>query len=45
MTPILISPPTVEPVALADAREWLRLVETNEDDLVSALIVSARLMV
>jgi uncharacterized phiE125 gp8 family phage protein len=42
MTPILITPPAVEPVSLADAREWLRLVETNEDDLVAALIAGAR---
>lgn len=45
MTPILIAPPAVEPVALADAREWLRLDSSAEDDLVTALIVSARLIV
>lgn len=43
MTPILLSGPLVEPVSLADAKSWLRLDGADEDDLVSALIVSARL--
>ena len=45
MTPILMNGPTVEPLSLAEAKEWLRLDTTDEDDLVSALIVSARLIV
>ena len=45
MIPILVDGPTVEPVALAEAKLWLRIDAPDEDDLVSALIVAARLMV
>ncbi len=45
MTPILMSGPAIEPLALAEMKEWLRLDTADEDDLVSALIVSARLIV
>ncbi|MBI3275797.1 MAG: phage head-tail connector protein, partial [Methylocystis sp.] len=43
MTPILLAGPLVEPVSLADAKAWLRLDTSDEDDLVAALIVSARM--
>ena len=45
MTPILISGPVIEPVSLADAKQWLRVDGTAEDELISALITSARLVV
>ena len=45
MTAILLTPPLLEPIALADARSWLRLDTAAEDDLVSVLIVSARMVV
>ena len=45
MTPYLLSGPAVEPLTLSEAKAWLRLDTSDEDDLVTALIVSARLMV
>jgi len=45
MSPILISGPALEPVALADVKEWLRVDDTTQDDLIAALITSARLIV
>lgn len=41
----LLAGPTIEPVSLAEAKQWLRLDESSEDDLLSALIVSARLTI
>lgn len=43
MTPILLVGPAVEPVSLEEAKSWLRLDANDEDQLLSALIVSARL--
>ena len=43
MTPLLIAGPAVEPVTLAAMRDYLRLDDTAEDDLVAALIKAARL--
>ncbi len=45
MTPLLIQPPAIEPVGLAEMKNHLRLDGTQEDDLVATLITAARLMV
>ena len=45
MLPILLSGPGLEPVSLSEARAWLRLDTSDDDELVQALIVSARLFV
>lgn len=43
MNLILLSGPVVEPVSLEETKAWLRLDTSEEDQLLSALIVSARL--
>jgi len=43
MRPMLISAPAVEPISLAEAKSWLREDATDEDQLIQALIVSARM--
>lgn len=45
MNPILIAPPAVEPLGLAETKAWLRVENAAEDELVGALIASARLVV
>lgn len=45
MTPIALAPPAIEPVALAEARDFLRLLTGDEDELLGTLITAARLMV
>ena len=42
MTQVLITPPALEPLTLVEAKAHLRLDTTDEDDLVTALIVAAR---
>jgi uncharacterized phiE125 gp8 family phage protein len=45
MNPLLLAAPAVEPVGLAEMKSYLRLDTGDEDDLVLALIQSARLTV
>lgn len=45
MIPILLDGPAIEPISLMEAKTWLKLDDSAEDDLVQALIVAARLMV
>jgi uncharacterized phiE125 gp8 family phage protein len=42
MNRVLIAPPAGEPVALAEARAWLRVDSSDEDQAIAALIVAAR---
>jgi uncharacterized phiE125 gp8 family phage protein len=41
----LLAPPAEEPLALDDAKTWLKLDQDADDDLVRALIIAARLQV
>jgi uncharacterized phiE125 gp8 family phage protein len=45
MTPLAIVPPAIEPVSLADAKDFLRILASDEDELLGTLITAARLMV
>lgn len=45
MTPLLIAGPAVEPVTTLAMRDYLRLDDAAEDDLVAALVKAARLLV
>jgi len=43
MRPMLISAPAIEPVSLAETKSWLREDGSDEDQLIQALSVSARM--
>lgn len=45
MSLTLVRPPAAEPLSLSEARAWLRLDGTGEDDLVTRLVTAARLAV
>ena len=41
MTPLLLTPPAVEPLTLAEAKAWLRIDGAEDDALVASLIGAA----
>jgi uncharacterized phiE125 gp8 family phage protein len=45
MSQTLLVGPASEPISLSEAKDWLRIDGDDADDLVSTLIVSARLLV
>ncbi|MDK9697792.1 MAG: head-tail connector protein [Siculibacillus sp.] len=45
MSAILIDPPAIEPVTLAEAKAHLRLTGSDDDDYVAAMITAARIQV
>lgn len=45
MKPVLLDGPAIEPLSLAEAKVWLKVDGPEDDDLIRALIVAARLMV
>lgn len=42
MTMLLLTPPAVEPVTLAEMKDYLRLSSTSEDELLAGLLAAAR---
>ena len=45
MSAILIDPPAIEPVTLAEAKAHMRLTSSDDDDYVAAMITAARIQV
>jgi len=45
MSAILLTPPALEPVSLADAKLFLRVAHDDDDDVIAALIAAARVHV
>ncbi|CAN1509477.1 Phage conserved hypothetical protein [Rhabdaerophilaceae bacterium] len=45
MIPFLLDGPQLEPISLIEAKAWLRREDNDEDSLIQALVVSARLMI
>lgn len=45
MTPLIVTPPAIEPVSLDEAKDFLRLLAEDEDALLATLITAARLMI
>jgi uncharacterized phiE125 gp8 family phage protein len=45
MSALLLTPPALEPVSLADAKHFLRVEHDNDDDVIAALTAAARVHV
>lgn len=45
MTPLLTTPPSGEPLTVAELKSWLRISTSDEDDVLQSLIVSARMTI
>ena len=45
MTPLALTPPAIEPVSLSEAKDFLRILADDEDELLGTLITAARLMI
>lgn len=45
MTPLALTPPAIEPVSLSEAKDFLRILADDEDELLATLITAARLMI
>ncbi len=45
MIPLIVNAPALEPIAIADAKRWLKLETAEDDEVVGALITAARLTV
>lgn len=45
MTPLALTPPAIEPVSLAESKDFLRIIGDDEDELLGTLITAARLMI
>ncbi len=42
MSSLLLTAPAVEPLSLAEAKAFLRVENTDDDDVISALIAGSR---
>ena len=45
MTPLMLTPPLAEPVTLLEAKAWLKIDSSDEDELLQTLVSAARLMI
>lgn len=45
MIPLIVNGPALEPVSVADAKKWLKLETSDDDDVIGALITAARLTI